>query len=64
MTFCNVDETKVVWNDESSFLSCFRMSITIWVMSSHLGLQGLGPDQGESQGRTVWQCCKKESGWE
>ena len=29
-------------------LSCFRMSMTIWVRSRRLGLHGLGPDQGKS----------------
>ena len=30
-------------------LSCFPMSMTNWVRSGRLGLQGLGPDQGESK---------------
>ena len=44
-------------------LSFFRTSMAIWVRSSHLGLQGLGPDQGESQGLTFWQCCWNKSCW-
>ena len=45
-------------------LSCFQMSMTIWVRSSRLGVQFLGPDLGESQGMTFWQCCSNKSGWD
>ena len=44
-------------------VSCYRMSMTIWVRSSSLKLQGLGPDQGESQGMSFWQCCWYKICW-
>ena len=41
-------------------LSCFGMSMNIWVRSRRLELQSLGPDQGESQEMTFWQCCSNK----
>ncbi len=37
-------------------LNGFRMSMAIWVRFRHLGLQGLGPDQGESHEMDMWKC--------
>ena len=52
LLFGNVVVTKVVREDENRYLKLFpdvHDHMTIWARSSHLRLQGLGPDQGESQ---------------
>jgi len=45
---------KLLEMTKSVIKSCFRISMNNWVRFRHLRVQGLGPDQGESEGMTFW----------
>ena len=44
-------------DDESNYFNCFPDVHDHLGEIQVLGLQGPGPDQGESQEMTFWQCC-------